>query len=415
MADIFISYSSEDKTIVQQIAGLLEKRGWSVWWDRQIPIGQNFDNVIESELNESKCVLVIWTKKSVASEWVKSEAAEAASKKKLVPVILEEVTLPLSFKRVESAMMVGWNGEDDHPELNILYQSISNILKQGKEEVVINGNSSYFKASTRINVVAVVVGLTLLLVLGYFYLQLINKYNENSREVLYFLLLGMAIATATTVWGVINLFTLKNTSVINSKIKPRLVGIVSGIILIFIAGFYLPSQPVYKTITIRLFDHNKQPLRQGDVKIYLNEYIRSQSVDNMGQALFTGLPTDITKNKVRVEVTSPGYSMRTFDTILSGADPLELTMPLTAIVFITGKITTAADVPIKDVEISVDGTRYFAISINDGSYKLRLEEYTLGDEISLTTSHKNFEDKTISFKITEPNIAKDLVLNPVAH
>ncbi|MEJ0105081.1 MAG: toll/interleukin-1 receptor domain-containing protein [Bacteroidota bacterium] len=59
MADIFISYSSEDKTVVKRIAGLLENKGWSVWWDRQIPIGQKYDTVIENELHGAACVLVI--------------------------------------------------------------------------------------------------------------------------------------------------------------------------------------------------------------------------------------------------------------------------------------------------------------------------------------------------------------------
>jgi len=72
--------------------------------------------------------------------------------------------------------------------------------------------------------------------------------------------------------------------------------------------------------------------------------------------------------------------------------------------------------PIKGVEIDVDGTRYYAVSITDGTYNLRLEEYTLGDEITLTTSHKNFEDKTISLRINSPEIKnQDIFLNPVKH
>jgi hypothetical protein len=72
--------------------------------------------------------------------------------------------------------------------------------------------------------------------------------------------------------------------------------------------------------------------------------------------------------------------------------------------------------PIRGVEINVDGTRYYAVSITDGSYNLRLEEYTLGDEITLTTSHKNYEDKTISLRINSPQITnQDIFLNPVSH
>ena len=109
MATIFISYSSDDKTIVKQLASLLESRGWTVWWDRQIPIGQNYDTVIEEELNKADCVLVIWTKRSIASQWVRNEASDALSKKKLIPIILEQVTPPLAFRLIESAMLIDWN------------------------------------------------------------------------------------------------------------------------------------------------------------------------------------------------------------------------------------------------------------------------------------------------------------------
>ena len=72
MADIFISYSSEDKTRVKTIAEALEQKGWSVWWDRQIPVGQRFDTVIEQDLCQATCVIVIWSLCSVYSECVKN-------------------------------------------------------------------------------------------------------------------------------------------------------------------------------------------------------------------------------------------------------------------------------------------------------------------------------------------------------
>ena len=103
MADIFISYSSEDKTNVKLIAELLERHGWSVWWDRDIPHGRPFDTVIEEELTAAFCVIVIWTKRSVASEWVKNEANEALQAGKLVPILLENVPLPLAFKRTDNS------------------------------------------------------------------------------------------------------------------------------------------------------------------------------------------------------------------------------------------------------------------------------------------------------------------------
>ncbi len=71
--------------------------------------------------------------------------------------------------------------------------------------------------------------------------------------------------------------------------------------------------------------------------------------------------------------------------------------------------------PIKDVEISVDGTKYYDISKTNGSFSIRLEEYTVGDEITVTTSHKDFEDKSMNFKINGPEMkGVDFFLNPVS-
>ena len=51
MADVFISYASEDRDRAAKLASALGERGWSVWWDRKIVAGQAFDQAIERELD----------------------------------------------------------------------------------------------------------------------------------------------------------------------------------------------------------------------------------------------------------------------------------------------------------------------------------------------------------------------------
>jgi TIR domain len=439
MADIFISYSAEDKTIVKQIAGLLENKGWSVWWDRQIPIGQKFDTVIENELHKASCVLVIWTQRSVVSEWVKNEANEAAQKGILVPVVLEQVELPLAFKRIESAMLIGWNGEQGHPELDILFNSIENIIKH-KGEAILSDNvrnednknksitpeysfkSEKDKLTTADNIpvsrygIIGGIGFVLSLSLVYYYLQFIQGKVTDAvdQRMFYLILVLFGISASAIVFGVTNTYAVIKGKKRNVQFK--MVGPGVGVLLVVLGGLYLPAKSAEKNVTIRLFDRKKNPITEGEVKIYLKEYIRNQSIDKMGQALFTGIPGDVAKNKMKIEVSCPGYATKVFDTLITNLKPLELTLPLTTVVIISGRVKTAAEMPIKDVEINVDGTRYYAISITDGTYNLRLEEYTLGDEITLTTSHKDFEDKTISLLINSPEIKnQDIFLNPIAH
>jgi hypothetical protein len=125
MSDIFISYARGDRETAQALAAALERRGWSVWWDRNIPPGRTFDEVIESQLAEARCVIVLWSKASVASEWVKSEASDAKERHLLVPVLIEQVRAPLEFRRVQAADLTGWKGEPSHAGLSELISGLT--------------------------------------------------------------------------------------------------------------------------------------------------------------------------------------------------------------------------------------------------------------------------------------------------
>jgi formylglycine-generating enzyme required for sulfatase activity len=115
MSDIFISYASEDRDRVKSLAHALERKGWSVWWDRRIPIGRSFDEVIEEALDASKAVVVVWTQASVKSQWVKNEAREGLRRRVLFPVmILEEVKIPLEFRDLQTAHLMDWQPDQDH-------------------------------------------------------------------------------------------------------------------------------------------------------------------------------------------------------------------------------------------------------------------------------------------------------------
>jgi len=84
MADVVISYASEDRDRAAQLASALGACGWSVWWDRKIIIGQAFDQAIERELENAKSVIVLWSEHPIRSEWVKNEAAVASERGVLV-------------------------------------------------------------------------------------------------------------------------------------------------------------------------------------------------------------------------------------------------------------------------------------------------------------------------------------------
>ncbi len=128
MSDIFISYKREEQAIAKELANALEEEGWSVWWDPNLRAGEHFDDVIEKALNEAKCVVVIWSNLSVNSEYVKAEATEALEQRKLLPVKIENVSLPFRFKRVHTLSLLGWDGSKDFSEFRKLVQDIAAIV-----------------------------------------------------------------------------------------------------------------------------------------------------------------------------------------------------------------------------------------------------------------------------------------------
>lgn len=129
MAHLFLSYAREDRECAELLARALASRGWSVWWDRQIQVGRSFSKVIEAELDKARCVIVLWSRHAVESEWVQNEAAEAARRNVLVPVRIEDVRQPLGFRHLQTADLFDWKKGFDSPDFDACLSSIESLVR----------------------------------------------------------------------------------------------------------------------------------------------------------------------------------------------------------------------------------------------------------------------------------------------
>lgn len=125
MSDVFISYARPDRERAAMLAAALERRGWSVWWDREIQPGRPFDDVIEEALEAARCAVVLWSHASTASSWVRNEASDAMQRKVLIPALIDtDPKIPLEFRRLQAADLSRWEGGES-PEFQQFCDAIA--------------------------------------------------------------------------------------------------------------------------------------------------------------------------------------------------------------------------------------------------------------------------------------------------
>ncbi len=124
MADVFLSYSSQDRQRIKPLAEALEARGLSVWWDRALGAGEDYSSVITRELAAAKAVVVVWTESSAASTFVRDEAGRARDDARLIPVLLDQVEIPLGFGAFQAEDFTRWNGQPQAAQVSLLEEAI---------------------------------------------------------------------------------------------------------------------------------------------------------------------------------------------------------------------------------------------------------------------------------------------------
>lgn len=109
LPEIFLSYSSKDRPVAERVRSALAEAGYDVFWDQETPAGQDWDSWIRERLHGSSCVIVLWTRASIASPNVRHEAIVAREAGKLLPIMVDELTpadFPMGLYMVQG-MVIG--------------------------------------------------------------------------------------------------------------------------------------------------------------------------------------------------------------------------------------------------------------------------------------------------------------------
>ena len=122
MADIFISYSKQDRALALELSAWLEERGWTTWLDKAIVADAVRDETI-TELRKARVVIVLWSAASVGSAHILHEAITARDANKLVHVKVSELA------RQRIPVSLGGRVVLDADDLPSIGGALSSVLK----------------------------------------------------------------------------------------------------------------------------------------------------------------------------------------------------------------------------------------------------------------------------------------------
>lgn len=114
--DIFISYARKDRERVRPIADELARRGYAIWWDTGLVTGEDFHERIEEMLQSARIVVVVWSRHSVDSRFVRDEARRAERRNVLLPVFIDPgIDPPLGLGEIQTTDLSGWLLDPSNP------------------------------------------------------------------------------------------------------------------------------------------------------------------------------------------------------------------------------------------------------------------------------------------------------------
>ncbi len=128
VAQLFISYASNDRNFVDRLAGGLTMAGHDVWFDRDLDAG-SFREQILARLTLAQVAIVVWSARSKQSRYVIDESERAVSRGILLPIRMDDTDLPLGFGGLQTFDLSSWSGRADDPKFTVILDQIDKILK----------------------------------------------------------------------------------------------------------------------------------------------------------------------------------------------------------------------------------------------------------------------------------------------
>jgi hypothetical protein len=111
---VFLSYAHADQKRVAPLVRLLSAR-FNLFWDRGLTLGESWRRTLTEKIDSARCLIVVWTTRSVHKDFVWSEVQRAKDNRgAVIPVKLDKrARIPLGFSEMHHVDLSGWSGRAD--------------------------------------------------------------------------------------------------------------------------------------------------------------------------------------------------------------------------------------------------------------------------------------------------------------
>lgn len=131
---LFLSYSRDDEAYARRLASTLDHAGYTIWWDALIEGGDTYSRSIADALERADAIIVLWSARSVESDWVRDEAAQGRERHRLVPLSIDGSKPPLGFRQYQVIDLSRWHGRKNAPEIGAIERAIVSVLGKDPAE-----------------------------------------------------------------------------------------------------------------------------------------------------------------------------------------------------------------------------------------------------------------------------------------
>ncbi len=106
----------------------LNEAGFKVWWQEEIQCGQEWHGEIDRAIVEAGAIIVLWSKQSMRSQWVKHEASQAIVRSVYAPVRIEPMEIESPYDRIQATDLIKWEGDTKHAGFQNLNKRLVELM-----------------------------------------------------------------------------------------------------------------------------------------------------------------------------------------------------------------------------------------------------------------------------------------------